>query len=412
MYLTHLSLTNFRNYARLDVDIPKAATLLIGANAQGKTSLLEAIYYLATFVSFHASSDRQLISFLAGQGPLVVARIVAEYCSFDPARAGHRKHNLEVRIIREHKGHNGAARVRKEILLDGVKKKASEAIGHFNAVLFLPQTLRIIEGSPEERRRYLNLTLAQVIPDYARQLTAYTRTLAQRNALLKLLNERQGDLRQLEYWDQQLTAYGAKLIYARIQALHELEEIASAYHAQLSRGAEVLRLAYNPSYDPLPQPDSQMTLPLKTPVDRSMISIEQIESGFINGLERLRKEEIARGMTTIGPHRDELRFVGNGIDLGVYGSRGQARTAILALKLAEVSWMYQKKGDWPVLLLDEVMAELDAQRRLDLLDKLAESEQALLTTTDLATFSPQFIETATCWKIEAGRLAPAGESAN
>jgi DNA replication and repair protein RecF len=143
---------------------------------------------------------------------------------------------------------------------------------------------------------------------------------------------------------------------------------------------------------------------LNAPLDRSGISPEKIQQGFQESLERLHSEEIARGVTTIGPHRDDLRFLANGINLGAYGSRGQARTAMLALKLAEVAWLKEKTGQWPVLLLDEVLAELDAQRRTDLLERLADSEQSMLTTADLDAFSKDFIHHATLWRIHAGQL--------
>jgi DNA replication and repair protein RecF len=403
MFLKHLSLTNFRNFARLDVEVPPGAVLLLGANAQGKTSLLEAVYFLATFVSFHAESDRQLINFTAGREPLAVARIVAEFCRQEPPPSSG-SHRLEVRLIQEANGINGGARLRKEVLLDGVERKASEAVGAFNAVLFQPQSLRVIEGPPEDRRRYLNLTLSQALPRYAAALTDYNRALTQRNALLKQLNERGGDSSQLTYWDELLTSSGARLIHGRAQAVQELERLAARAHTQLTRSAEVLRLSYQPSYDPLPQPERQYALPLNAPLDRSGLSVEKIQQGFMETLERLRLEEIARGVTTTGPHRDELRFLGNGIDLGIYGSRGQARTALLALKLAEVDWLKKKTGQWPVLLLDEVLAELDTQRRSDLLERLSESEQVLLTTTDLEAFSPEFIRRTRMWRIQDGGL--------
>lgn len=403
MYLKHLSLTNFRNYARLDVDVPKGVLLLVGDNAQGKTSLLEAVYYLATFVSFHANSDRQLINFLASRESLAVARIVADFDRQDPIK-GLNQHRIEVRIIQEVNGYNNVPRVRKEILLDGIKRKISEVVGQFNAVLFLPHTLQVIEGAPEERRRYLNLTLAQVLPYYATYLADYTRALSQRNALLKQINERNADPDQLGYWDELLVTSGAKLINARIHAIQELENLSSKIHNQLTRDVEVLRLSYEPAYDPLPQPEQQFVLPLEAPVDRSSISLEKIQQGFMEKLAELRDEEVARGVTTIGPHRDELRFYSNGIDLGTYGSRGQVRTAMLSLKLAEVAWMKEKAGQWPVLLLDEVLAELDIQRRDDLLSRLADSEQSLLTTTDLDLFSSNFTESATLWRVQDGRL--------
>jgi len=403
MFLKHLSLTNYRNFARLDVDVPPGAVLLVGANAQGKTSLLEAVYFLATFVSFHAETDRQLINFVAGREPLAVARIVAEFCREAPSRPSS-SHRIEVRIIQEANGQNGSVRARKEILLDGVERKISDAVGAFNAVLFQPQSLRVIEGSPEERRRYLNLTLAQAVPGYAASLADYNRALSQRNALLKLLYERGGDTGQLAYWDELLASSGARLIAARIRSIQDLERLAARLHTQLTRGAEVLRLSYEPAYDPLPLPERQYALPLNAPLDRSGISLEKVQQGFQEALERLRPEEIARGVTTIGPHRDDLRFLANGINLGAYGSRGQARTAMLALKLAEVVWLRENTGQWPVLLLDEVLAELDAHRRLDLLERLADAEQSMLTTADLDAFSQQFIHRATLWRIHAGQL--------
>lgn len=408
MLLTHLSLTNFRNFARLDVDVPGGPVLLVGGNAQGKTSLLEAVYFLATFTSFHATSDRQLINFLVGSEPLAVARIVADFqYSHDavgksPAHSG--AHRLEVRLIQETNSLNGASRLRKEILRDGVKRKVGKAVGAFNAVLFLPHMLRVVEGPPEERRRYLNLVMGQVLPYFTSNLAEYNRALTQRNALLKQLNERGGDPEELNYWDEQVASFGGQIIHARIQAVQELEHLATRLHTELTRGQEVLRLSYQPAYDPLPLPPQQYILPLDAPLDRSGVSLEKIRGGFRECLARLRGEEIVRGVTTVGPHRDELRFLGNGIDLGTYGSRGQGRTAVLALKLAEVDWMKEKTGQWPVLMLDEVLAELDPIRRADLLSRLLASEQTLLTTTDLDLFDRDFVNRSQVWRIQGGRL--------
>jgi DNA replication and repair protein RecF len=398
MRLTHLSLTNFRNFTRLDLDVPDGTVMLVGDNAQGKTSLLEAIYFLATLSSFHASSDKQLINFIEARQDLAVGRIVADYCR------GVENHRLEVRIIQEPNGQNGGTHLRKEVLVDGVKRKASEAIGQFNAVLFLPQMMGVIEGGPEERRRYLNLALAQVISHYQAALAEYSKALLQRNALLKQLFERRGDASQLDYWDDQIATFGAQLIHARIRAVQDLERLAVRTHRELTHANEVLRLSYQPAFDPLPQSPGQMALSLDAPVDRTGFTQEQIRKGFLDNLQRLRQEEIARGVTTIGPHRDELRFLANGIDLGTYGSRGQARSAILALKIAEVAWMHTRSGHWPILLLDEVLAELDIQRRFDLLERLNQTEQVLLSTTDLDLFAPEFVEKATVWQVANGRV--------
>jgi len=398
MYLKHLSLTNFRSFARLDIDIPQRVVLLTGANAQGKTSVLEAIYFLAAFTSFQTHVDRQIVNFHeAKKNTLAVTRLVADY------QRGKSKHRMEVRLILEPTGINGQ-RLRKEILLDGVKKPANEVIGHFNAVVFVPQMSQIIEGAPDDRRRYLNLALAQSTPAYARVLSEYNQALTQRNALLKMLSERGGNSEQLEVWDDALTRLGAQLIMWRIEALRQIERLASRVHHELTHGSEILRLAYEPAYDPLPKPNGQFGLKLDTVIDRSRLDLDEIQAGFRARLKELRNEEIARGVTTIGPHRDELRFLANNIDLGDYGSRGQVRTALLALKLAEVNWMKDRTGEWPVILLDEVMAELDVQRRADLLKYVGESEQVLFTTTDLNLYEPDFVEKAEVWKVEGGRV--------
>jgi DNA replication and repair protein RecF len=398
MYLKHLSLTNFRSFTRLDIDIPQRVVLLTGANAQGKTSVLESVYFLAAFTYFQTHVDRQIINFHeAKKNTLAVTRLVADY---QKARS---KHRIEVRLILEPTGVNGQ-RLRKEILLDGVKKSANEIIGHFNAVIFVPQMSQIIEGAPDDRRRYLNLALAQSTPAYARVLSEYNQALTQRNALLKMLSERGGNSDQLEVWDDALTRLGAQLILWRIEAIQQIERLAARVHHELTHGSEILRLAYEPAYDPLPKPNGQIGLKLDTVIDRSHLELDEIQDGFRGRLKELRGEEIARGVTTIGPHRDELRFLANNIDLGDYGSRGQVRTALLALKLAEVNWMKDRTGEWPVILLDEVMAELDVQRRADLLKYIGESEQVLFTTTDLNLFETDFAEKAEVWKVENGRV--------
>jgi DNA replication and repair protein RecF len=397
MHLKHLSLTNFRNFARLDVSIPPRMVLLVGGNAQGKTSVLEAVYFLAAFASFQTHTDRQLINFVEARNALAVTRLVGDY---DRNKTGHR---LEVRLVLEPTGTNGQ-RMRKEILLDGVKKQANEIIGHFNAVIFIPQMSQIIEGGPEDRRRYLNMALSQAVPSYAGVLAEYGQALAQRNALLKALSEKGGDARQLEVWDETLARLGAQIIAWRIAAVQQLERLGARIHHELTHGREILRLHYQPAYDPIPRPNGQIGMRLTTEVDRSSVGLEDIRRGFQARLAEMRSEEIARGVTIIGPHRDELRFLGNGIDLGEYGSRGQMRTTLLALKLAEVGWMKERTGEWPVTLLDEVMAELDLQRRADLLHYVSDGEQVMLTATDAGMFAPDFLQKAEVWRVSDGSI--------
>ena len=252
MHLTRIALTDFRVFSRLELDLPGRLLVLVGDNAQGKTTLLEAIYYLATFTSLQAGSDRQLINFTAAEQNQAVGRLVADF-----SKAG-QSHRLEVRLIQENGG-NGSSRLRKQILLDGVTRPAHEVVGFFSAVIFLPQMTRIIDGSPDERRRYLNLALSQAVPGYAKTLAEYTQVVTQRNALLKQLGERGGDPDQLTYWDELLVDRGAFLILHRIRAIQELERLAARIHTRLTHSAEVLRLLYQPSYDPKPSAEGQYT---------------------------------------------------------------------------------------------------------------------------------------------------------
>lgn len=397
MRLNHLSLTNFRLFSRLDMDLPSQILLLEGNNAQGKTSLLEAIFFLATFTSLHASHDRQLINFLASQESLAVARLTASFATQEGEK------RLEIRLIQELNG-NGGSRLRKEVLLNGTKISPNQAVGAFKAVMFLPEMTRIIEGGPEERRRYLNLAIAQSNRNYTQTLADYNQTVSQRNALLKQLSERGGDEKQLDFWDQVLATKGALLMQARIQAIEEIGEIAIRIHSTLTDSKEVLRLYYQPAYDPVVQPQNQFSLPMQTKVERGKFTLEQLQTGFIARLAQLHREEILRGVTTIGPHRDEMRVHCNGIDLTDFGSRGQIRTALLSLKLAEIEWLKQKTGEMPVLLLDETLAELDEARRESLLTYLTSAEQAILTTTDMNLFPTNFSGKCERWWVDQGNI--------
>lgn len=399
MRVRHLSLTNFRLYARLESTLPAGPLILVGANAQGKTSLLEALFYLATAQSHHAASDRQLINFLALHEAQPFARLVAE------VETRRQVLRVEIRLIVETTG--GEGRLRKEILVNGVKKRLSDLAGRVNVVLFLPQDMAIVEGSPSDRRRYLDLALAQVDATYSFALGEYAKVLAQRNALLKQLQDKGGNANQLDFWDERLCEHGGLIMAARIAALAELEAIAAPLHRDLTAGADSLRLAYHPAFDPTAAPEGQLGLPLQVPVHQVGLSAQDIRARLRQKLQAARAEEIARGMTLTGPHRDELRFIAGGVDVGTYGSRGQARTAVLALKLAEMEWMRRRSGEWPILLLDEVLAELDGNRRRDLLGRLNGADQVVLTTTDLGLFPPEFRKLATVWTIQNGAVAQA-----
>ncbi len=415
MRLTHLSLTNFRNFARLETAFVDGTTVLVGANAQGKTSLLEAIYYLTAASSPHATSDRQLINFSILEDAAPFARIVAEVRrggrdevlnDLPIPREKERPQKIEIRLILSRVGPAGEQRIRKEVLINGVKQRVRDLAGTFNAVMFLPKDMRVVEGSPSERRRFMDDALCQADPLYANALAEYRDVLSQRNALLKQLQERAQAEGELLFWDEKLCEHAATLMQTRARTLHELQKIAAPIHSDLSRGQETLRLEYLPSHDPLPRPDKQMDLPIETSPELADIGREKIQSSMLDALQRKRREEIARGNTTTGPHRDDFGFTVNGIDLRLYGSRGQNRTAMLATQLAEVSWLQDRTGETPVLLLDEVVAELDPERREDLLQRVEGAQQVILTAADLNMFTPTFCEQATIWQITDGEISP------
>jgi DNA replication and repair protein RecF len=405
MHIRRLSLANFRNFIRLEIEFPRGAILLAGPNAQGKTSLLEAIYLFTHARSPLAENDRQIINFLALREPQPFARLEVEVeRSAGPAR-------LELRFFFDQTA-SGEVRFRREILLNGVHRKPSELPGAFRALLFLPQELRVVEGGPGERRRHFDEAVAQADPAYRAALWDYHHALTQRNALLKSLQENGGDPAQLDIWDEQLAFSGAALIQGRSHALAELETLAAPLHRNLTHGAETMRMAYWPAWDPA-RPDvraedepAQRELPLDLPVDRFHIPVGEIRDAFRVHLSRSRAAAIRRGVTIAGPHRDDMRFLANGIDLTVYGSRGQARTALLALKLAEVEWMRRHGGEWPVLLLDEVFSELDMPHREDLLASLAEADQVLITASDPEMLPAGFRERAHRRWVEGGTIQP------
>ena len=383
MRLVHLALTNFRNFTSLQTEIPPGPTLLVGANAQGKTSFLEAVYYLVGAWSPHTTNDRQLIQ-LGAQSP--IARLVAE------VERGSGRERIEIRLILEPAA-NAEGRLRKEVLLNGVKKRATDLHGRFNAVLFLPQDVELVEGPPAGRRQQLDATLSQADPSYAAELLEYGKVLTQRNALLKQLQEGRGSSDQLSFWDQRLADSGGSLMSRRASALAELNRLAAPIHTALTSGVETLELKYRPSFDPQ---SSDLEDPWQT---------EALRRGLTTELERLRSEELGRGVTLTGPQRDDLTLTVNGLDLREYGSRGQNRTAMLSLKLAEVEWLAQRTGERPVLLLDEVLAELDPQRRADLLERLAAAPQALLSAADAEMFTGEFLARSTVWRVRNGSLS-------
>lgn len=400
MLLKHLSLSNFRNFIRLETEIPPHAMILVGANAQGKTSLLEAIYYLTGARPFYAASERQLINFLSLQEPRPFSRLVAE------VEAQERTQRIEIRLSIENNGTSERDRLKKEVLINGITRRVRELASVINAVMFLPRDMEIVEGSPGNRRRFLDASLSQADATYVETLTEYGKVLSQRNALLKQIQERRTADSQLEFWDDQLSELGAAIIRARSIALNELNQLAARIHQDLTQEAETLTLDYQPSFDPIAPANGQLGLPLEAALDRTAVSLADVRAGMLASLHSGRKNDIQRGVTLVGPHRDDLRLQSNSVDLRFYGSRGQNRTAMLSTKLAEVAWLKSRTGEWPILLLDEVLAELDAQRREDLLTRVVQVQQSLLTAADLAMFSEDFRSRSSIWRIQSGTLSP------
>jgi DNA replication and repair protein RecF len=398
MHIEHLSLTNFRNYARLELSLPKRAIVLYGDNAQGKTSLLEALYYLATSRSPYTSSDRQLIHWRTEHDPIPFARLTAEISNQQSSLQ-----RLEVTLMLDNS--SGIQRFKKTIKLNGVEKRVMDIVGLLTVVLFLPRDLALIEGSPSDRRRFMDTTLTQINRDYVEALDNYEKILPQRNALLRRIAERRSSIAELAYWDEQLSQSGAVIISERQKFLRELETRAQENHHALTGDKETLTLQYQPSFLPTVEGDGQLSFALQGLDLHRELSADNIKPQLLEQLETEQRESIARGVTLSGPHRDELRLMINGRDCGLYGSRGQARTAVMALKLAELDWMRHHLGEYPILLLDEVVAELDSKRRAFLLNRLAGDMQMLVTTTELEIFTKDFLDSANMLQIVEGQIA-------
>ena len=399
LIVEHLSLTNFRNYTSLELELPPSIMVFQGDNAQGKSNLLEAIYLLATSRSPRATNERELINWCALREELPVCRLAADV---QKARG-----NLSLEIALRGKpaalseaedsfspwqSAPKAPPIHKRIRVNGVVRRAIDLVGQINVVLFSVQDINIVGGEPALRRRYLDITNSQIDSHYLRQLQRYNRVLWQRNRLLHQIAENQASPDELSFWDQELVQTGAYLIVQRDHMVAALEHLTQAIHDEVSSDQGKLRLAYLRSIDKeRGKGDSR---------------IEEIAEVFARSLQAARKKEIAQGMSLVGPHRDDLRFLTNETDLGVFGSRGQQRTVALSIKLAEAKFMLSKTGEHPILLLDDVLSELDGQRRCHLLHSVTSYQQVLMTTTSLDHFEPDFLEQAVLFRVNQGRVEP------
>lgn len=392
MYIRSLSLRQFRTFNRLELDLPPGPVLLLGANAQGKTSLLESIAYMATGQSPLTNVDQRLIHWNALEAEMPFAYLRAEIVGRN------RTEQLEI-ALELHNTANGQTRLEKRIKIDQRTVRRADLAGHFNVVLFLPEDLALVSGSPEGRRRHLDDLLSQVSSNYVRATNAYRTALSRRNAVLRHLREYGGDQRQLEPLEGTLARNGVFITRSRRRLVDALTIYADKLHQDLTGGTAWLQLQFHPSFDPLRPPAENHQFDI---LGESIGSVDDYSQRYRTMLEQNRSKEIARGVTLIGPHRDELRFISNSVDLGVYGSRGQQRTAVLALRFAALRWLEHSSGESPVLLLDEVLAELDRERRNYLLDQLGEIEQTILATTDVEMFPDKFRKQTVVYKVTQG----------
>ena len=391
MHVTKLSLRDFRNYERLDLQLNAGTTLMYGPNAAGKTSVLESLFYLATTRSTRAGADRELVRWdaVGEAGVTPFARLVAEVQRRDGLV------RLEV-IVQRRADEDGqlTGTSQKLVRINRKPVRALDLVGQLRVVLFTPADLSLVEGAPAERRRYLDVTLSQLDGRYVRTLSHYTKVLQQRNGLLRAWRERRRPTRgvdeELAFWDNELIQAGSYVLAERLRAVEQLNELAGPLFPEITGGSQPLTIGYQSSID-LGDATSELEL-------SAVIGAQ---------LKALRRDELARGQTLVGPHRDDLLFTVDGVNLGVYGSRGQQRSVTLALKLGEAELMRTRTNDSPVLLLDDLLSELDAVRRGHLLRAIGRpDQQTLLSATGLADFDAAFLERTELLRVESGHLYP------
>jgi DNA replication and repair protein RecF len=410
LLLERLILDHYRNYTRLEARFGEGVIVLQGANAQGKTNLLEAIYLLATTKSARTRTDADLITWGAPDpfSPTAFARIAAHV-----ARA---RGPVDVEILiqdlsgasaadraladgRGSGSGNGGRRVavpigagqsaRKRFKVNGAPRRAGEVLGQVNAVLFAPADVAIVDGAPSARRRYLDVILCQTHPSYYRALQSYNKVLVQRNSLLRGIRDRVQPPETLAFWDGKLVEYGTAVVTQRAEALAYLADAAAAQYERVTGGRERLDVAYLSS---IPLEGAAVTMGV-----RETFEIE---------LEAQRAREIGAGVSLVGPHRDDIGLAVGGVDVTQFGSRGQQRSVALALKLAELAYIRRETGEWPILLLDDATSELDAPRRAAVLELTREIPQVFLTTAEPDYLAGLVGRAPQVWQVEDGALNP------
>ena len=339
MKIKQLKLKNYRNYDLLDLEFDSSTNIFYGDNAQGKTNILESIYLCGTTKSHRGTKDRDLIKF--GEEESHIEAVVE-------------KNEIPFKIDIHLKKNSP-----KGIAINKLPiRRASELFGIINIVFFSPEDLNIIKNGPSERRRFIDLELAQLDKVYLSDLSNYNRIVNQRNKLLKDSYNRQEILETLDIWDMQLAHYGNKIIDRRNLFIYQLNEIAGKVHERLTGGKEILNISYEPS--------------------NGNIDLEQ-------AIKNNRERDIRMKSTSVGPHRDDICFMTDEVDIRKFGSQGQQRTAALSLKLSEIELVKQVTKDTPILLLDDVLSELDKHRQNYLLDSICDV-QTLITCTGVDDF--------------------------
>ena len=368
MRLNKLYLKNYRNYEELNIEFSKNLVIFLGENAQGKTNLLESIYVLAMTRSHRTSSEQELIGWTDDQ-----AMIQGEITKGSST--------LPLEILLSKKG-------RKTKINHIEQKKLSTYVGQMNVILFAPEDLSLVKGSPQIRRKFLDMELGQINPIYLYDLVQYQAILKQRNQYLKQLNEKkQTDLLYLDILSEQLAAFGSKVLKARAQFVKRLEFWANSLHQQITHQKEQLEIEYLTAVDSL-ETHTQ----------------EQSQEQFLALLNQNKKKDLFRGTTTVGPHRDDLSFFINQKNVQTYGSQGQQRTTALSVKLAEIDLIKEETGEYPILLLDDVMSELDDSRQLHLLETIEGKVQTFLTTTTLDHVKNKMTVEPEIFYVQQGKL--------
>lgn len=351
MYIDTLRLAQFRNYGPTMLGCHRHLNIFVGKNGQGKTNLLEAIYVLAVGESFRAGKEAELLQW---QAPWF--RIAATFFVEESERT------LRADLYYD-------PQKKKRLAFNGVRYKGfDEMPERLAVVLFTPDDLEIVKGSPENRRRFLDRELATLYPQFSLAVRKYRRTLHQRNELLKDVRAGRETIDTLPSWDKSLAELGALIIYERLRLLRLLVPQARRIHRYMTRHKEIFTITYQSSLGADVLNDER----------------EALENRFLSLLEEKREADVKSGSTGIGPHRDDLVLYEDGIDLRTYGSQGEQRTAVLALKLAEIEAFRRLHGRQPILLLDDVMSELDSSRQNLLLQAVVRNQmQTFLTTTAL-----------------------------